>query len=56
MKYKVEITETLQRIVEVEADSPDEAVENVEDACNRDIVCLDAEDFKSRDAHIYKEV
>jgi hypothetical protein len=55
MKYKVEICETLQRVVEVEADDDQEAVDMVEEACNEDRICLGAEDFKQRDVQIYEE-
>ena len=52
-KYKVEITEYLQKIVEVEADSADSAVSKVEDDYNKEKIVLDSSDFIDKDIEIY---
>ena len=45
MKYNVTITERLQRIVEVEAESPEDAQDIVEDMYYQQEIILDAEDM-----------
>lgn len=45
-KYKVEIRETLSRVVEIEANSPEEALETVEDLYLDCAYVLDESDFK----------
>ena len=52
-KYKVEITEYLQRTIEVEADSEDAAVSKVEDDYNKEKIVLDSNDFIDKDIEIY---
>ena len=47
--YYISVTETLSRIVEVQAESSDEAIAKVEDACDDGIVELDWQDFVNRD-------
>ena len=47
--FYISVTETLNRIVEVHAESSDEAIEKVEDACNDGTVELDWKDFVDRD-------
>ena len=47
--FKIEVTETLQRIVEVEAENLEMAIELVEEQCNDDTINLDASDFVTRD-------
>lgn len=47
--FYISVTETLNRIVEVQAESSDEAIEKVEDACNDGMVELDWKDFVDRD-------
>ena len=52
-KYKVEITEYLQRIIDVEAESEEDAVYSVEkqyDDCN---IVLDDTDFVTKEIEIY---
>jgi hypothetical protein len=49
-KYKVEITETLQRILEVEANTLDEAITQVKEQYQREEIILDSNDFI--DVHI----
>ena len=44
--YKVKITETLEKVVEVEAEDRDEAEQIVSDAWHNSEYILDAEDFK----------
>jgi len=44
-EYKIEIVETLVRIVTVEADSLNEAIANVMDDYNNAEIVLDADDF-----------
>ena len=44
--YKVKITETLEKVVEVEAEDRDEAEQIVSDAWHNSEYVLDAEDFK----------
>ena len=45
MKYKVEITETLQRTVEVEAKDEDEAYQIVNDMYRNEEIVLSADDY-----------
>lgn len=47
MKYKVNIEELLSRIVEVEADSDEEAEEKVREMYRNEEIVLDAEDLQS---------
>lgn len=51
MKYKVEITETLSKTVEVEATSLDEAIERVEEQWNNSDIVLYPEDFSFVEFH-----
>jgi len=53
--YEVEITETLQRVVEIEADSKDEAVEKVCKQYSDEKIVLDESDFKGNEITIYEE-
>lgn len=46
--FYVSVTETLNRVVKVEAESFDEAVDIVEEACSRDDLELDYRDFVDR--------
>ena len=45
MKYQVEITETLQKTVEVEAESERDAISKAEDQYYNDEIELDTSDF-----------
>lgn len=47
MKYKVNVEELLSRIVEVEADSDEEAEEKVREMYRNEEIVLDASDFQS---------
>ena len=44
MKVKVEITETLQRIVEIEAENDSEAIEHANELYSKGQIVLDADD------------
>ena len=46
MKYPVEITETLQRTIEVEADSRADAEEKAEELWDKEEIVLDSNDFQ----------
>lgn len=50
--YKVEITETLQRVVEVEASSAHDALEKVKDQYRNEEVVLDSTDFIGNDFQV----
>lgn len=43
--YKIEITETLKRVIEVEADSIESAVDKVQRQYDAEIIVLDSDDF-----------
>lgn len=45
MKYLIEVTETLQRTILVEAETNDEAIEKVESAYRSENIVLDSSDF-----------
>lgn len=45
MLYKIEITETLQRTVEIEADTIDAAATKVSDMYRDEIIILNVNDF-----------
>lgn len=45
MKYKVEIIETLQRTIDVEASSAKEAIEQVQDSYRNCEIVLSADDY-----------
>ena len=49
MKYKINIVETLQRLVEVEAEDKDTALQLVKDKWNHAEIVLDADDFTGVD-------
>lgn len=48
-KFIIQITETLQKVVEVEADDLEQAIEIVEEQCNDETINLDWSDFVTRD-------
>lgn len=54
-KYKIEITETLQRIVTVEANSVLEALNKVEEQYDNEEIVLDSNDFVCKDIHLFNE-
>ena len=45
MKYKIEITETLQRIIEVEADNVNNAISIVNDMYRDEVIILRDSDY-----------
>ena len=47
-KFYISVTELLNRVVTVEAENLNEAIEKVEEACNDNIVELDWRDFVDR--------
>ncbi len=49
MKYKIKVQETLERIVEVEASSIDEARDKVEKMYNNEEIVLDYSDFVGKE-------
>lgn len=51
-KYNVVITETLQRKVEIEASSPDDAYDIAEGMIKRCEIVLDADDFEGRSIEV----
>lgn len=55
MKYKIEITETLQRVVEVEADNLSNAIVQVTRDYNDEEIVLDAMDFVGFEIKEYQE-
>ena len=46
MKYQVEICETSARLVEIEAESPEHAIEKITDRYYNEGIVLDANDFQ----------
>lgn len=54
MNYKVEITETLSRIVDIEADSEEGALEKVRQAYKKEEIVLDANDYLDTEMKVYK--
>ena len=51
-KYKVEITEYLQRTIEVEAESKSEAIAKVKEEYNKGNIILDSNDFIAKEINI----
>lgn len=45
MKYKVQITETLQKIIEVDASNENEAILNVKEKYKKEDIVLDETDY-----------
>lgn len=58
MKYIVEISETLQRKVEVEADNPADAIQKIKDKYYNNEIVLNADDYVDESVSFYvvKEV
>lgn len=52
--YQVEITETLQRVVEVEAESEEEAIETIEEQYRDEEIVLDYNDFMGCEIDIFE--
>ena len=55
MIHKVEITETLSRVVEVDAESREDAEIKVQEWYNNGYIVLDAEDLKESSIKFYEE-
>ncbi|MGE5495547.1 MAG: DpnD/PcfM family protein [Burkholderiales bacterium] len=51
--YSVEITETLQRVIDVDADSPDDAIEKVRKQYLNQEIVLDSSDYVDTDISLY---
>jgi len=47
--FKIEVREVLSRVVEIEAEDLETAIEKVEEQCNESEIVLDSDDFISRD-------
>ncbi len=54
-KYQVEIAETLQRIVEVKADCPEDAIQKIRKKYMDSEIVLDYSDFIDVDFSLYRE-
>lgn len=54
-KYKVEMTEYLQRIIEVEAKDEKEAYAKVKQMYNNGEIVLDADDFTDKEINVLKD-
>ena len=52
--YKVEIKESLARIIDVEADSEEGAIRNVREQYNNQKIVLDSGDYIDVEINIYK--
>ena len=55
MIYKVVITETLEKIVEIEAESEEEAEQKVQDSYNDQEIVLDSENVTVITFEIYED-
>lgn len=53
MTYGVEITETLQRVVYIETDSEESAIERTRQLVEDEYIVLDSDDFAGRGYSIY---
>ena len=53
-KYTIEITETLTRLVIIEAENPDEAERLVREKYKNGEIVLDADDFQDYETSIYE--
>lgn len=54
-KFVVEVTETLQRQVEIEADNEQEALQKVKELYRDEEIVLDWQDFVGNDFQIIKQ-
>lgn len=55
MTYGVEITETLQRVVYIETDSEDAAIDKAREMVDAEYIVLGPDDFAGREIEIYSE-
>lgn len=53
--YKIEIEETLQRVVEIEANSPEEAIDIAQNRYSNQEYILDYEDYKGVEYREHKD-
>ena len=53
MNYKIEIKETLSRIIDIEADSEDGAIRKVRELYKKQAIVLDSSDYKETKIDIY---
>ncbi len=54
-KFKIEITETLSKIIEVEADDIEEALERVETMYKEEKIILDSSDFIDKEITLFND-
>ena len=54
-KFKILITENLQRVINVEAEYVNEACEKVEEMVNGSEIILTADDFTTRNIELYED-
>ena len=55
MKYKVEITEYLQRTISIKADNEDDALDKVEELYDNEEIVLSADDFTTKEIKVLKD-
>ncbi|WP_130893097.1 DpnD/PcfM family protein [Paraprevotella xylaniphila] len=55
MKYKFKIIEALSKVIEVEAEDYDVALEKVEEMIDCEEVVLTADDFEGREIYPYED-
>lgn len=55
-KYEVRFIETLERIIEIEAESEEEAQDIADEMYNNEEIVLDSEDFQGREIKVLGEV
>ena len=54
-KFKILITENLQKVINVEAEYVNEACEKVEEMVNGSEIILTADDFTTRNIELYED-
>ena len=54
-KFKIEITETLSKIIEVDADNIEEALERVETMYKEEKIILDSSDFIDKEIKLFND-
>ena len=54
-KYKVEISETLSRIIEIKAESEKDALNKIKDLYNHEKIILDSNDYTDTKIELYKD-
>ena len=53
-KYKIEIKETLSKIIEIEASSSQEAIDKVKEMYRAEVIVLDSDDYVSTEIDEYE--